>query len=149
MSLEAAIQENTAAVLKLANLIATASKVTIIEEGAVQAPEVKLDKPKASKADKKQAEEEKPEAGAAQTAETAPSSTTEDAASSTEEAQPAEPLPTYEDARAAAIKLSNTKGRKALEELLAKFDAANLSALKETPEKFADLIADAQKAMSA
>jgi hypothetical protein len=139
MSLEATIQENTNAIRALIAALAqgiptTAAQVAaVVAETPAVATEVKADKPA-----------KKTQAAATQASPT-PTASDSSQASSSETVD--EPVPVYQDASAAIIKLSRSKGRDAAVSVLAKFGAAKLPDVK--PEQFAAVIAAANEAMGA
>ena len=135
MSLEIAIQENTAAIRELIAAISNGIPTTAQQVAAV-VTEAKAE----AKADKKAKAEkaEKTEAGTPKSDE-APAATPE------QKAEPAaaddEPVYSYQDAANAITALSKAKGRDAAVALLKAFSANNLKEVK--PEDYAALIAKA------
>lgn len=137
MSLEATIQENTAALRDLIAVLAKGATPTAAQVEAV-ATEAKAEKASAKKTQ------------AAATQELPTPTASDNSASSSPATPAAEPElqatnPTYQDAAGAITKLSRTKGRDAAVALLTKFGAAKLPDVK--PEQFAAVIAAANIAM--
>ena len=138
MSLEIAIQENTAALRDLIKAISNGIPTTAQQVAAVveEAAEVKAEAPAKT--------EKKAKAEKAKTPKVEQAATPEPK----EEAAPAaddEPDATYQDAAAAITALSKTKGRDAAVALLKKFGASKLPEVK--PEDFAAIVAEAKAAM--
>lgn len=137
MSLEIALQENTAAIRELIAAISKGIPTTAQQVAAVVQEAQVEDKP--AKAEKK-AKAEK-----AESAKVEPAVTQEpkaDAAPAADEEGPVEPEVTYQDAAAAITQLSKVKGRDAAVALLKKFGASKLPEVK--PEDFAAIVADAK-----
>lgn len=134
MSLEIAIQENTAAIRALIAAISNGIPTTAQQVAAV-VEEVKAEAP--AKAEKK-IKPEKAEAPKVEQAATPEPK--EEAAPAADDA----PEVTYQDAAAAITALSKTKGRDAAVALLKKFGASKLPEVK--PEDFAAIVAEAQAA---
>lgn len=129
MSLEQAIQANTAALRDLIAAIAngiptTAQQVAaVVEEAKVEEKPAKKGKPEKTEAPKQEvAATPEPKEEAAPVADDAPEAT-------------------YQDAAAAITALSKAKGRDAAVALLKKFGASKLPEVK--PEDFATIVADA------
>lgn len=141
MSLEATIQENTAALRDLIAALSHGIPTTAAQVAAVVAEipalvnEVETEKSAPAKKTKAAAIQEQPTPTASASSESSSSGTAETEA------------PTYQDAAGAITKLSRTKGRDAAVALLTKFGAAKLPEVK--PEQFAAIIADANEAMGA
>ncbi|WP_369952289.1 hypothetical protein [Ralstonia syzygii] len=119
MSLEVAIQENTAAIRDLIAAIASGAALPAAAEKVVAA----ASKPRA---------EAKQEAAAP---------------ASTEGGEKGAVEVSYNDAASVITKLSRGKGRDAALKVLQQFGADNLKGVK--PEQFADVMAAAQKALEA
>lgn len=129
MSLEAAIQENTAALHTL---------IALMQGGAaVQTPAAaKPAKPAASAASSQPAAKATPSAESQSEAQTsAASNKTEEPGGATS------PAFSVEDVKTAALKLAQTKGRQALVDLLGKFGVAKTPELK--PEQYDDFLKQA------
>lgn len=137
MSLEIAIQENTAAIRELIKAISNGVPTTAQQVAAVvkEATEVKAEAP--AKTEKK-AKAEKTESAKVDTAATQEPKA--DAAPAADDA----PEVTYQDAANAITALSKTKGRDAAVALLKKYGASKLPEVK--PEDFAAIVADAKAA---
>jgi hypothetical protein len=134
MSLEIAIQENTAAIRELIAAISNGIPTTAQQVAAV-VEEVKAEAPVKTE---KKAKAEKAEAPKVEQAATPEPK--EEAAPAADDA----PEVTYQDAAAAITALSKTKGRDAAVALLKKFGASKLPEVK--PEDFAAIVAEAQAA---
>lgn len=142
MSLEIAIQENTAAIRDLIAAISNGIPTTAAQVAAVVQEAQVEDKP--AKAEKK-AKAEK-----AETPKAEPAATQEqkvDDARAADEEGPVEPEVTYQDAAAAITQLSKVKGRDAAIALLKKFGVNKLPELN--AEYFAAVVADAKAQVGA
>lgn len=136
MSLELAIQQNTAAINALIEILSRGASPSPITN---EAP-AETEQPKAKRAKK----EAKPEAPAGEPAPEQPAPSPETGASDASEtaaaAAPTEAKQiTYTEASAAVVKLANTKGRKAAVDVLASFGAKTLGEVKAS--RYADVIA--------
>lgn len=141
MSIEVAIQENTAA---MRELIAVWSKLNAQAKAIDKSESVDTvtaaGKPVEAKTEKAAKETTKPKA------ETKPAEAeTKAAPAETKPAETETAGATYQDAAAAITKLSRTKGRDAAVAILTEFGAAKLPDVK--PEQFADVIAAAEAAL--
>lgn len=123
MSLELALQQNTDALHQLIALLSDPSALKAAS-APVATTEQKKEKPAAEKSEKKQS------AGDVQTAETTKAETTEAAKSSDDK-----PQPTYDDVKAAVIKLSQAKGRDTVVDVLSRFGVTKAPDLK--PDQYA------------
>jgi hypothetical protein len=133
MSLELALEKNTAAIEKLVALLANPPVIDInVEEPA----------PKAKRA-KKEAAPEAPAGESAPSEATAPSPEpgAADAPATEAAAAPTEP-PTYADAAAAVTRVVKELGTPRAKELLAMFGAGNLKEV--APDRYAAVIAAAE-----
>lgn len=135
MSLEATIQENTAALRDLIAVLANGATPTAAQVAAVVTE---------AKAEKVEKPAKKTQAAATQESPT-PTASDNSASSSSATQEPDVAAPTYQDAAGAITKLSRTKGRDAAVALLTKFGAAKLPDVK--PEQFAEVIQAATAAM--
>lgn len=137
MSLEIAIQENTAAIRELIKAISNGIPTTAQQVAAVveEATEVKAEAP--AKTEKKAKAEKTESAKVEQAATPEPKA---DVAPAADDA----PEVTYQDAANAITALSKTKGRDAAVALLKKYGASKLPEVK--PEDFAAIVADAKAA---
>lgn len=138
MSLELALEKNTAAIEKLIAILANPQAVIPATEqpAGTEAPKAKRAKKEAkpeAPVGEPVAEQPAPsrETGATDASETAA------AAAPTEEKQV-----TYTEASAAVVKVANTKGRAAAVAVLAKFGAKTLGEVKAS--KYADVIAECE-----
>ena len=125
MSLEQAIQENTAAIKALIAALGTGAT----SQAAAQVETTSVEEPKAEKPTKEKKQ-------------SAPAATPE----SKEEVAPAadEPAPvSYDDCAQAVTKLAKTKGRPAAVALLGQFDLKTLQDAKDKPELLAQVKAAA------
>ena len=139
MSLELALEKNTAAIEKLIAILANPQVVVAATEEA----EAPAEAPKAKRARK----EAKPEAPAGEPAAEQPAPSPETGASDASEtaaaAAPTEAKQiTYTEASAAVVKLANTRGRKAAVYVLASFGAKTLGDVKAS--RYADVIAECE-----
>ena len=140
MSLEATIAENTAAIRELIAAIANGIPTTAAQVAAVAAEAPKKEKGKATV----------PANGASSTsAETSPAT---GAAAQTPAAESAPTAPaaasvTYDEVKAAILKLSQAKGREQVVAALTEFGVAKGPELK--PEQFAGFIAKANELVAA
>lgn len=128
MTLEAVIQENTAAIQALIETLKTGVPTTTAQVAAVVQevkPEKTVVKKPAAEPVVEQAKQPAPEPVATQATATVG----------------------YQDAAGAITKLSRVKGRDTAVALLAKFGAANLKEVKQ--EQYAEVIAAANEAMGA
>lgn len=135
MSLEATIQENTAALRDLIAVLANGATPTAAQVAAVVTE---------AKAEKVEKSAKKTQAAATQESPT-PTASDNSASSLSATQEPDAAAPTYQDAAGAITKLSRTKGRDAAVALLTKFGAAKLPDVK--PEQFAEVIQAATAAM--
>lgn len=149
MSLEATIQENTAAVKEqselLRSLIAKLSAAPI----AAQVEAEKVIEKAQTQATKSEAAAKKTTAAATEAAaRTQPTAEAGEGAAAAKKAENSaasdKPAPTYQDAAAAITRLSKLKGRDTAVAVLKDFGAATLKDVK--PEQFADVIAACEKA---
>lgn len=129
MSLEAAIQENTAVMRELIARL-TNSPTT------AAAPQV--------------ANDPKPQAATtADTARTAAEAKADAPASKVESSGQHSPVVTYDDVKRAILELSKKKGRDAAVKVLSEFGVASGPELQKTPEKFGAFVESAKVALEA
>lgn len=135
MSLEQAIQENTAAINRLIAAITNGIPTTAQQVAAV-VEEAKVEEKPAKKGKAEKAETPKQEVAATPEPKEEVAPVADDA-----------PAVTYQDAAAAITALSKAKGRDAAVALLKKFGASKLPEVKE--EDFAAIVADANAQVGA
>lgn len=140
MSLELALEKNTAAIEKLIAILANPQAVVAVTEEA----EAPAEAPKAKRTKK----EAKPEAPVGEPVAEQPAPSPETGASDASEteaaAAPAKQV-TYTEASAAVVKVANQKGRAAAVAVLAKFGAKTLGEVKAS--RYGDVIAACEAAL--